>query len=273
MTIFQSVVLGLVQGLGEFLPISSSAHLILVPWFLKWQDPGLAFDVFLHMGTLLALLIYFFKDWCLLAKAGFESVIERKIGFDRNRLMFWMIVVGTIPGAIAGLLLAKQAETIFRNPLLIAIPLCSVGFLLYWVDGKYPAIRNIDELKIKDALWIGLAQAFAVIPGVSRSGATMTMARCRDVNREASARFSFMLCFPIILAAGLFEGRHLVNDSGELILSLHSLLAGFIASALSGLLAIHFLLRWVRSADFQIFAWYRILLAGIIVLWSVIFKV
>jgi undecaprenyl-diphosphatase len=271
LTLLHAIILGMVQGLGEFLPISSSAHLILVPWFFKWEDPGLAFDVFLHMGTLVALLIYFARDWVALARAGFESLLERKIGFDRNRALFWMIIVGTIPGGISGVLFHEQAETIFRSPLLIAITLSTIGFLLYWVDGKYPAIRNSDEIRMKDAIWIGLAQAFAIIPGVSRSGSTMTMARCRDINREASARFSFMLSFPIILAAGLFEGRHLINDTGASMPG-EFLVAGFVSSAVFGLAAIHFLLRWLRSADFHLFAWYRIALAAIIVIWSLITK-
>lgn len=270
MTIFQACVLGMVQGLAEFLPISSSAHLILVPYFFKWPDPGLAFDVFLHLGTLVAILIYFAKDWVALARAGIDSLVERKIGFDRNRMLFWMIFVGTIPGAISGVLFHEHAETVFRYPLLIAITLSSVGFLIYWVDGKYPSLRNLDELKMKDALWIGAAQAFAVIPGVSRSGSTMAVARARDINREASARFSFMLSFPIILAAGLFECRHLLSNTEGI--QIPQLVAGFVCSMLFGLLSIHFLLRWLRNADFQIFAWYRILLAGMIVLWSLIFK-
>lgn len=269
MNTFQAVVLGILQGLGEFLPISSSAHLILFPWFLRWEDPGLAFDVILHMGTLVAVLVYFAQDLLQLLRAGFDSVIERKIGFDRNRMLFWMILIGTIPGGIAGVLLHHAAEEKFRAPLLIAVSLSSVGFLMYWIDGKYPALRNTEELSMKDALWIGCAQAFAIIPGVSRSGSTITMARLLGMTRESAARFSFLLSIPIIGAAGILEGKKLL-EMGHLPLPLPYLLGGFFASMISGFLAIAVMMRYVRSADLSVFAWYRVLLAAVTVIWSLV---
>lgn len=269
MNTFQAIVLGILQGLGEFLPISSSAHLILFPWFLKWEDPGLAFDVILHMGTLVAVLVYFAPDLLVLLRAGFDSVIERKIGYDRNRTLFWMLIGGTIPAGLAGLLFHHWAEEAFRAPLLIAVSLALVGFLMYWIDGKYPALRNVDELTTSDVMWIGIAQAFAIIPGVSRSGSTMTMARLLGLTREAAARFSFLLSIPIIAAAGVLEGKKLL-ELGHLPLPLSYILCGFFASMISGFIAIAVLMRYVRQSDLAVFAWYRVILAAFTVIWSLV---
>lgn len=271
MTTLQACILGLIQGLTEFLPISSSAHLVLTPWFLNWEDPGLAFDVFLHMGTLCAIGIYFFRDLLGLARAGLQSILERRIGFERERVFFWMIVIGTIPAALAGAIFHKHAEDLFRSPLLIAATLAFVGFIIYWVDGQYPWLKRLEELTFTDALLIGVAQAFAIVPGVSRSGATMAMARKLGFNRESAARFSFLLCFPIILGAGLMEGRHLLNEIGDG-MQWSFLLSGFLMSFFSGLAAIHFMLTWLRSADLAIFFWYRLGVAIFVVIWSFIHK-
>jgi undecaprenyl-diphosphatase len=269
MSILHAITLGIIQGLTEFLPISSSAHLTLAPWFFGWQDPGLAFDVFLHWGTLVAVFGYFMGDWIRLLRAGIASVIERKIGFERDRMMFWMLTLATIPAGLAGYLFHDLSGGAFRAPLIIAVSLSSVGFLMYWVDGRYPPYRGINELSMKDALWIGFAQVFALVPGVSRSGSTMTMGRYLGLNREAAARFSFLLSFPIILAAGLFETRSLIQ-SGAFSASSGYMIAGFLASLISGILSIHVLLAYLRTADFALFAWYRIGLAVFVLLWSVI---
>jgi undecaprenyl-diphosphatase len=269
MNTLQAFVLGAVQGIAEFLPISSSGHLILVPAFFKWQDPGLAFDVFLHLGTLFAIFVYFFRDWWRVANAGLQSILERRIGYDRDRQTFWFLVVGSVPGALAGAVLNHAAEELFRAPLLVAVTMASLGFLLYWIDGKYPALRNFEELKMKDAVIIGCAQAFAIVPGVSRSGSTMTAARLLGLNREASARFSFLLAFPITLGAVLFEAR---KFTGETLHSMSSsyLIVAFSASVVFGFLSIHFLLQYLRNADFKVFAWYRVVLAGFTVIWSLL---
>jgi undecaprenyl-diphosphatase len=267
MNYFHAIVLGALKGITEFIPVSSSAHLTLVPWLFKWPEPGLAFNVFLHLGALTALFGYFFNDWWALFFAGLQSILERKIGFDRERGLFWLIVVGTIPGAVAATLFHEQAEISFRSPLLIAITLSSVGFLLYWIDGKYAALKNLDEIRMGDALWIGLAQALSMIPGVSPTGSTMGMGRLRGLNREAAARFSFMLCLPMILTSVLVEGRRLMElTSFELPLSY--LLTGFGAALVGGILSIHFMLQYLRTSDFRLFAWYRMLLAAFIVFWS-----
>ncbi len=268
MTIFQSFILGAVQGVTEFLPVSSSAHLVLFPWVFGWKDPGLAFDCFLHLGTIVAVFFYFAGDWFRLIKAGFLSVIERKIGFETDRLLFWLLVLGSMPAGLAGFFFNQQAEDTFRSPLLIAMTLAGVGFLLYWIDGRYPSTRKLEDLRVKDAFWIGIAQACAVVPGVSRSGSTMTMARFLSMSRESAARFSFLLSLPITLAAGVFKGREVFQQS-QIDLPMSVLMTGLAASLLFGLFSIHMLIRFLRVADFAIFAWYRILLAGGIVGWSV----
>ncbi len=270
MTFFQSIVLGIVQGISEFLPISSSAHLILIPWFFKWEDPGLTFDVFLHLGTLLAMLIYFARDWWALLKAGFFSIIERRIGFEKERTQFWCIALATVPGVIMGMLFHHAAENFFRSPFLIAIPLASVGFLLYWIDGNYPGLKNIDELRIKDAILIGIAQSAAIIPGVSRSGSTMAMGRYLGLNRESAARFSFLLCMPITLGACVYEGRKFLGQTTHEY-PMGILWGGFFGSFILGILSIHFLLQYLRMADFKIFAWYRVLLAFVVIIAGLFF--
>jgi undecaprenyl-diphosphatase len=267
MNIGQAVVLGLVQGLTEFLPISSSAHLVLFPWLLGWKDPGLAFDVFLHIGTLGAVAIYFSSDWIRILQAGITSIIERRIGWDRDRMLFWYLIFGTVPAAAAGFLFHDYFGATFRSPLLIAVALGFVGFLLFWIDGKFPALRPMEDMTLRDAVWIGMAQATALIPGVSRSGATMTMGRLLGLNREAAARFSFLLSVPIIVAAAAFELRNLL-DQGSLGMPLSYLISGMVAAFITGILSIFFLINYLKSADFSLFAWYRIGLAAFIVLWS-----
>lgn len=269
MSVFQSIVLGLVQGLTEFLPISSSAHLVLFPWLFGWPDPGLAFDVFLHAGTLLALLAYFFGDWTRLLRAGLAVIFERRIGFDRDRQLAVCLLLASIPGAALGYLIHDYAETALRSPLLVAVALAVLGFLLYWVDGRAGSLRSLDELGTKDALAIGVAQAAALFPGVSRSGATITMGRYLGFSRETAARFSFLLAIPITFGAVIFKLDDVVRLTHASELSWGYLIAGFLASLLSGLAAIHFLLGYVRNADFRVFAWYRLALAAFIILFSV----
>ncbi len=270
MTHFQSFVLGMVQGLAEFLPISSSAHLVLFPWFFGWEDPGLAFDVILHLGTLLALVVYFFKDLFRIFFAGVQSIFERKIGYDPDRQMFWWIMLGSIPGGVAGLLFHHQVETVFRDPLLIAIPLAVVGMLMYWVDHQFPAVREMDQMGTSHAIWIGLAQATAIVPGVSRSGSTITMGRLLGFKREVAARFSFLLSTPIILAAVLFEVKKYL-EAPTITTPVPILITGLASSTLFGILSIHFLLSLLRSMDLKWFAWYRILVAVVILIASIAF--
>ncbi|MGB6561057.1 MAG: undecaprenyl-diphosphate phosphatase [Candidatus Binataceae bacterium] len=249
----QAIVLGAVQGLAEFLPISSSAHLILVPWLLKWQDPGLAFDVALHLGTLLALLIYYRDEWIAMARsvAGGQSA---------ERRLLQLLVVASVPGAIIGLAFEKQAETTFRSPLLIAIAMAVLAVLLWLFDKISPQKRTMSEMTDWDALVIGFSQALAIIPGVSRSGATITMARAVGVERGDSANFSFLMATPIIAGAGLVEARKLFHEGLDWSVGL-----GFISAAVFGLVAIAFLIRYVRTRDYVVFAVYRLLVAALVI--------
>jgi undecaprenyl-diphosphatase len=263
MTIFQAIILGLVQGLGEFLPISSSAHLILAPWFFHWNDQGLAFDVALHWGTLLAVLIYFRNDVWLIIKGFFHSLFKSTRDLENNiyQKLAWLLLIASIPGAIIGKLLESEAEHAFREPWLIAITLSAMGLILYFVDRFAPKEKDLNHIGWKQSLLVGLSQALAIIPGVSRSGATMTMGRLLKFTREDAAKFSFLMSIPIILGAGLLKLPDLSFNEGQ-----GALLAGFVSSFVFGMLAIKFLLRYIAKHDFALFAWYRLLLAAIIVI-------
>ena len=249
---FQALVLGAVQGLSEFLPVSSSAHLILIPWLLNWEDPGLAFDVALHLGTLLALLIYYRQTWIKLV----GSLMNNDVA---SRRLLFLLIVASVPGAIIGLLLEKQAETVFRSPLLIASTMALLGVILWLVDKLSRSQRKVSDFKAADALLIGLSQALAIVPGVSRSGATITMARALGIEREDAANFSFLMATPIIAGAGLLETRKLVAAG------LHApVVWGFLASAVFGVAAIAGLIRFVRTRTYQPFAWYRVAVALVV---------
>jgi undecaprenyl-diphosphatase len=249
----QAIILGAVQGLAEFLPISSSAHLVLVPWLLNWKDPGLAFDVALHMGTLVALLIYYWEDWIAMARSIGG-------GHPAERRLLQLIIAASIPGAVIGLAFEKQAETTFRSPLLIAIALAIMAVLLWLFDKLSPQKRTRSEMTYWDALVIGFSQALAIIPGVSRSGATITMARAVGIERGDSANFSFLMATPIIAGAGLIEARKLVHEGLGLSVGL-----GFISAAVFGLIAISFLIRYVRTRNYVVFAVYRLLFAAFVI--------
>ncbi len=249
----QAIILGAVQGLAEFLPISSSAHLVLVPWLFGWKDPGLAFDVALHLGTLLALLIYYRKDWVAMA----QSIGS---GEPASRRLLLLLVTASVPGAVIGLAFEKQAETIFRSPLLIAMAMAVLAILLWLFDVRSPQRRTMSEMTYWDALVIGLSQALAIIPGVSRSGATITMARAIRVEREDSANFSFLMATPIIAGAGLVEARKLLREGLDWPVGL-----GFISAAVFGLIAIAFVIRYVRTHNYVPFAIYRLLVAAFVI--------
>jgi undecaprenyl-diphosphatase len=260
MTIFQAFVLGLLQGLGEFLPISSSAHLALAPWLFHWEDPGLAFDVVLHLGTLIAVLWYFRWEWIALIQAAFRIVRQRSIRTAEERRVLFLIIA-TIPGAVAGLALDKYAESAFRDPRLIAVALVVMGLVLWGVDTYARRTRAIENMGYGDALAIGLAQMFAIIPGVSRSGSTITAGRALGLNRQSAAVFSFLMSTPIIAAAAVLKVPQVLRTGG---LSL-TLLVGVLASAISGWVAIAVLLRFVSNRSYGVFAVYRIVV-GLLVL-------
>ena len=256
MSSLQAVILGLVQGLGEFLPISSSAHLVLIPWLFKWKDPGLTFDIALHVGTLIAVAIYFWKDWLRLVTKGFTDVRSTE-----GRL-FWYLVAATIPGAMVGFLLEKKAETIFREPILIATMLILLGVLLYWADRKSAKSIEMNRITFRTSLFIGLSQALAIIPGVSRSGITMTMGLLMGLTREGAARFSFLLAAPIIFGAALVKLPHFISNPSEITINF---IIGVLVSFVTGILSIGFLLRYVQTKNFLPFAWYRFILGSLVI--------
>ncbi len=260
MTPFQAIFLGIIQGLSEFLPISSSAHLTLAPWLLGWEDPGLAFDVALHFGTLLAVLWYFRLEWLALIRAAFGIITTGRVETPEKRRVVYLIIA-TIPGAIGGLVLQSKAESAFRSPEIIAIALIVMGAVLWIVDKLVDQRRILGEMRWIDSLLIGLSQVIALVPGVSRSGATITAARGLRIDREAAAEFSFLMSMPIIAAAVVLEGPKALHQGGLT----NELMSGVVASAISGWLAISILMRYVSRHSYGIFAAYRIIL-GIAVL-------
>lgn len=266
MTLLQSIVLGILQGLAEFLPISSSAHLTLAPWIFGWQDPGLAFDVALHGGTLIALAWYFRNDWVELTAAAFDILKTRRVQTPVQQRVI-LLIIATIPGGIAGKLLNDYAEQAFRAPALIATTLIVMGALLWAADKWAPQARTLDEVTIKDAILIGLAQMFAIIPGVSRSGSTITAGRALGLERDSAARFSFLMSMPITAAAVAVKLPQAIHSQPEMM----PIVVGVLAAAISGWLAISILLRYIVKHSFGMFALYRLAL-GVFVLALVMYR-
>ena len=263
MDIFQSIILGIVQGLGEFLPISSTAHLILAPYFFNWQDPGLSFDVALHIGTLLAVITFFFWDWIDIFKSALNGIFKTNYELQTTNYepkLLWLLAIASVPGAFFGFLLDDYAEQAFRSPLIIAFTLSIVGLILYLVDKYATHKKDINHISIKDAILIGLSQAVAIIPGVSRSGATMTTGLALGLSREQAARFSFLLSTPIIFGAAIVKVPHLLQIGITV-----PIILGIIAAAISGYLAIKYMLRFIQKVGYAPFFWYRLALALVIV--------
>ena len=259
MSIFQSIVLGIVQGLTELLPISSSAHLFFIPEILNWSIPD-SFDVALHFGTLLAIGIFFFWDWINLIKAGFNQIVKKEK--TKEGRMFWYLVIATIPGGILGLLFDKFLEDYLKNLSIVAIALIVMGIILYIADKKCKSTTKYENMTFKQTFLIGLSQAMAFIPGVSRSGVTMTVGRILGVDRESTARYSFMLSAPIVLGATLYKFKDFVFDLPFVI--------GVITSFIVGLLVIKFLLNYLKKGSFKVFAIYRVIV-GLLILGYVMF--
>ncbi|MCK4592133.1 undecaprenyl-diphosphate phosphatase [Candidatus Parcubacteria bacterium] len=301
MEIIQSIILGIIQGITEFLPISSSGHLVLIPHVFGWQDQGLAFDVALHWGTLIAVVIYFWKDWKdILSKSylinkvlnikfqtsNFKSIsnfpaqdwsasggkiqnikqssLDTKYSilnteYLKKDLLF-IIIIATIPGVVAGLLLNNYAETVFRNPLIISATLFFGAILLFYSDKIGAKKTDLANLTLKMGILIGLFQALAIVPGISRSGITITLALLLGMQRTSAAKFSFLLSTPIILGAGIKEFPSLLESGLNI-----NILLGVLVSAISGYLAIKYMLRYLENRGYNIFVGYRILLAIIII--------
>ena len=269
--VIQAAILGIVQGLTEFLPISSTAHLILVPQFLNWDDSfvtSAAFDVMLHMGTLAALLIYFWRDLWRLLKAWLVSIRDRSVGADPDRKLAWLLFVSVVPGALLGAVGEGFFDSFFRqsSSLIYIAGLLVIGALLLGL-AELVGRRNreMPDMAWRDAVIIGLAQALALFPGISRSGITIGAGLFVGLKREAAARFSFLMATPIILGAGIWKGRELLGGglaAGDAL----PLFVGLVAAALSGLAAIAFLLSYLRRRSMFIFIAYRFVLAGLIVL-------
>ena len=260
MEIYQAIILGIAQGLTELLPISSSAHLKLIPWIFNWESMPESFDIALHLGTLLAITIFFFKDWLGLIKGGYEQVVKKKKSTEGK--IFWYIVAVTIPTGIVSLLLDKFSETICEKfgieMLLIGVALIVLGIVLYIVDKKSASEVKYEEMTFKQSFLIGISQAIAAaFPGTSRSGITMTVARALKVDRESAAKYSFLLSTPIILAAVLVS----IADF-ELSIAFFS---GLISSFLVGMVVIKFLLEYLKKGSFKIFAIYRVVLGLIVI--------
>ena len=271
MPLLHALILALVQALTEFLPVSSSAHLILTPWLLGWPDHGLLFDIALHLGTLVAVLVYFLKTWVRLAFLAIGREVWKplpgEIDHDlyENPKLLWLLVAATFPAGIAGLFLKDFIETVLRSPAVIGVMLIVVGLLMAAVEKRGGLIRDLNRVSLGDAMAVGCAQALALIPGTSRSGITITTAMFLGITRHSAARFSFLLSTPIILGAGLKAFLDAM-ESGGIPPEMHSAFAvGVIASAVFGYAVISFFLRYLQRATLKVFVYYRVIL-GVIVL-------
>ena len=271
--VFQAILIGIIQGLTEFIPVSSSAHLELAPWLFGWGDEGLvgslAFDVFLHLGTLVALLGYFWRDWVRLIGAFVASLRERRIGTDPDRRLSWLLALATVPAALIGFVGEDLIDEVLHGGsdalrLAIAAFLVVGGIALLAADRLGARSRELTDIGPRTALAVGFSQALALLPGISRSGATITAGLALGLTRESAARFSFLLATPITLGAGLYGSRHLLEEAHSSTEWL-AIGGGFAAAAIAGMLAIGFLLAWLRERSVAVFTAYRILFAALVV--------
>ncbi len=267
-TLLQALIMGIVQGLTEFLPVSSSGHLIVVPFLFGWDDPfitSLAFSVMLHIGTLLALLVYFRVDWFRLVPAGLATIRDRSFRADPDRRLAWLLVAATIPAALAGFLLNDLIATAFRGIGLVAVTLVAGAAILWLADRWGARTKGVEDVTLPLAIGLGAAQALALVPGISRSGISISAARFAGLDREAAARFSFLMATPITAGAALFEARKLAAGEAGVTVSLGPLVVGMGAAFVSGTLAIGFLLRYLRTRSLNVFVAYRLVVAAVVV--------
>lgn len=271
MPIYQAVVLGIIQGLTEFLPVSSSAHLALVPWLFGWKDQGLAFDIAMHAGTLAAVVLFFFRDWIQIIGQAFGL----RIGSDpflRDRpKMLWYLMAASVPAGIAGLLFKKTVETTLRSAYVIGVMAIVIGLVILLAEMLGAKLKHIGTLSFMDAMWMGIAQALAIVPGTSRSGVTIAAGLFRDLDRATAARVSFLMSTPIIAAAALKDYWDLHKAGGLAPDVKMAFIVGIIVSAVTGCVVIAFFLRYLRSSGLQPFVAYRILF-GIAVISLAIFR-
>jgi undecaprenyl-diphosphatase len=264
--------MGIVQGLTEFLPISSSGHHIIVPYLFGWDDPfitSLAFSVMLHVGTLVALLVYFRADWLRLVPAGFAAIRDRSIRGDPDRILAWLLVAATIPAAIAGFLFDDIIESQIRQVGVVAVMLVVGAAIMWTADHFGRRTKGVGDVTFPVAVGIGAAQALALVPGISRSGISISAGRFAGLDRPAAARFAFLMATPITAGAIVFEARKLISGESSVAVEVLPLIVGLIASLVSGFLAIHFMLRYLRTRSLDIFVWYRLVLAAIVlVIWQ-----
>jgi undecaprenyl-diphosphatase len=268
--LLQALIMGIAQGLTEFLPISSSGHAILIPYLLGWEDPSrqsfiesLAFSVVLHAGTLAALLVYFRQDWMRMIPAFFASIRDRSLADDPDRRLIWLLVLSTLPAAVIALFLNDLAETAFRQAGLVAVTLVIGAAIMWSADRWGPRTHTIDRLTRKGAVGIGFAQALALVPGISRSGISMSAGLFAGLDRADAARYSFLMATPITAMAVAYEGLKLIRgDVGGA--DPAAMIVGVISSFVAGILAISVLLRYLRRNSFTIFVVYRLVLAAVV---------
>ncbi len=264
----EAFILGVVQGLTAFLPVSSWSHLIVFPWLLKWDNAflnSLTFQVALQLGTVLALLSFFWEEWYTLVKVFVTGIKEKHLYNNFNRRLVWYVIIATIPGSFFGYLFQKQVKEILRNPLNVGIAMIVFGSVLYFADRAARSnTRDYEQINLKDSIIVGTAQALALVPGVSRSGITMTAALFLGLDRETSAHFSFLLAMPILLGASLLKLHKLIHHFPAS--ELKPFLWGIVGSALVSYVVIGFLLKYLRKHSFVPFVWYRILFGSFLII-------
>jgi undecaprenyl-diphosphatase len=272
MPIYQAVVLAIVQALTEFLPISSTAHLVLIPWLFGWKDAGLTFDVALHAGTLVAVIIYFFRDWVQIIGQGFGLNIGVDPDIRQNRNLLWLLAVASIPIGIVGYSFDKQADTTWRQPYVIGIMLILVGIVLWMAEKRRVGSKSMSTIQWSDGIAVGLAQAVSVIPGTSRSGATISAGLFRNMTRETAARFSFLLSTPAIAAAVAKKAWDIHKEGGIPPDMKVPIVVGIIVSGVLGAIVIAFFLRYLRHSSLMPFVYYRIVFGIIVIALAAFFR-
>jgi len=275
--LLHAIILGIIQGLTEFLPVSSSAHLALIPWLLGWNDQGLSFDIALHVGTIIAVIVYFFRDWVQVIAQGFGLNIGTDPAIRRNPRLLWLLVLGSVPAGIAGLLVKDLAENVWRNnQYLIGSMLILVGLFMWWADHQGSRKKDLGNISSADSLVIGSAQALALVPGVSRSGITICAGLLRNLDRATAARFSFLLATPAIAGAAAKDAWDLMRHGGGIAGIAPdmrtALVVGVVVSAVTGALTIQFFLNFLKKRSLNFFVWYRVIFGIIVIALATFFR-